>query len=91
MLLSLLRGETHSEVEVIDAVTKQVADGVEVLEDVRVSDPDIFARARLSLRKCLNAIAAAAPFQYSVSGEDVRLLISSSAVSPPPVLYYRPK
>lgn len=51
----------------IEAVTEQVADGVEVLTEEALAQPETLAHARTALRRCLDALLSAAPLRYRLS------------------------
>ncbi|ELR21354.1 zinc finger in N-recognin protein [Acanthamoeba castellanii str. Neff] len=55
------------EIEMIEAVTEQVADGVEVLTEEALAQPETLAHARTALRRCLDALLSAAPLRYRLS------------------------
>jgi hypothetical protein len=77
----------REEIEMIEAVTEQVADGVEVLSEDMISHPDALAHAQTALRRCLDTILAAVPLRYHFSPEgQVSLEVAPGAAQADEVL-----
>lgn len=72
-----------TEVEAVESVTEQVADGVEVLDENTTSDSEACHQLRASLLRCISAIAATMPIRYEFTADGVKLVIPAEVCTTP--------